>query len=113
MRWILAIPFVMSCSVGTPSAVPDGAPACVPPTTGTAPTYSQLFTSYFAPNTPGHCATAHCHADPGHNEWLCGKTADSCYAGMVTVGLIDPARPAASMIGDPRLSPLSWINPTG
>jgi len=32
---------------------------------------------------------------------------------MVQVGLIDTARPAASMIGSASQSPLSWVNPTG
>src|SRR3954470_19296832 len=36
-----------------------------------APTYDELFNEYFAEGKPGHCATAGCHADPGHNVWLC------------------------------------------
>src|SRR5262249_29879922 len=86
-----------------------------PPDSGFGPalTYTELFAQFFAPGTPGHCATAGCHADPGHNVWLCGTTKDSCYNGMVQVGLVDPAHPPASMIVDPTLSPLTWIDPTG
>jgi len=80
---------------------------------GPALTYTELFAKFFAPGTPGHCATAGCHADPGHNVWLCGTTKDTCYPGMVAVGLIDPKNPTKSMIADPSLSPLTWIDPTG
>src|SRR3954465_15327602 len=47
--------------------------ACGTPTEGIAdpprqpaPTYTELYTSYFALGTPGHCATTGCHADPNH-----------------------------------------------
>ena len=75
-----------------------------------APSYAELFDTYFARGTPGHCATAGCHADPGHNVWLC-MDEESCYRGMVEVGLIDPAQPTRSAIVDPHRSPLTWINP--
>jgi len=45
--------------------------------------------------------------------WLCGDSKSSCYAGMVSVGLVDPADPVHSLIGDERRSPLSWIDPAG
>lgn len=77
-----------------------------------APSYAELFDTYFAPGTPGHCATAGCHADPGHNVWLC-MDEESCYRGMIEVGLIDPAQPARSAIADPHRSPLTWVNPRG
>ncbi len=79
---------------------------------GPAPKYSELFETYFAPGTPGHCATAGCHADPGHTVWRCGSTASDCYAGMVDVGLIDTASPANSWLIDPH-SPLVWFNMAG
>ena len=95
-------------------ALTDLPPAhCTTKAADSAPTYSELFERYFAKGTPGHCATAGCHANPGFNEWLCGDTKDSCYAGMVQIGLIDPMDPAASMIASRAQSPLSWINPTG
>lgn len=124
-------PFVLSALVlceacGTaPGAAPEpGAPPdplrpdppsapCTAPAAGNAPTYTELFDQYFAEGRPGHCATAGCHAEPGFNEWLCGDSKDSCYAGMVQIGLINPKNPLASMIGDPTQSPLSWVNPTG
>ena len=92
----------------------DAGPACVPPPGNTAPTYTQLFTRYFAPGTAGHCANDACHNGPNFNIWMCGLTKDSCYKGMSTMaGLIDTRNPTASLIGDPRNSPLSWINPNG
>lgn len=78
-----------------------------------APKYSELFESYFAEGTPGHCATAGCHADPGHTVWRCGPTKDDCYAGMTEIGLIDAANPARSAVVDPHRSPLTWVNPEG
>ena len=77
-----------------------------------APTYDELFEKYFAPGKPGHCATAGCHTDPGHNVWLCSNT-DTCYQGMVDVGLIDPDDPKHSEITDSSRSPLTWFNPNG
>jgi hypothetical protein len=95
-----------------PPSVLEAAP-CTPASDVASPTYTELFDRYFAPGQPGHCATAHCHDEPGFNVWLCGDTKESCYAGMVQVGLVNPDDPAASMIGSPTESPLSWINPSG
>jgi hypothetical protein len=93
------------------------APACAPDdrplsASDPAPTYEELFDRYFAPGTTGHCATAGCHADPGHNVWLCAD-ADSCYRGMRDMGLVDAADPAHSAIADPARSPLIWVNRAG
>ncbi|MES1179279.1 MAG: hypothetical protein ABUL62_33495 [Myxococcales bacterium] len=97
--------FALACgSSPDKPADPPGSPA---------PTYSELYASYFAAGTPGHCATAGCHADPGHTVWLCGSTKGDCYAGMVTVALIDPADPTHSSIADAHRSPLVWFNPSG
>jgi hypothetical protein len=104
-----ALLFTLFAACGSPDETPQLPDASL----GPAPTYTELFTQFFAPGTPGHCATAGCHADPGHNVWLCGTNKDSCYAGMVNVGLINPAKPQTSMIADPTLSPLTWINPAG
>ncbi|HEX4341218.1 MAG TPA: hypothetical protein VH062_35155 [Polyangiaceae bacterium] len=92
---------------------PTAAPPCTPPPGSVAPTYTELYEKYLAKGQPGHCATAHCHADPDHDVWLCGDDKSSCYAGMVKVGLINPKEPLKSLIGDPTESPLSWVNPTG
>lgn len=96
-----------------PAPEPVPSVACVPPANASAPTYGELFTRYFAAGTPGHCATAHCHGTTGPNAWLCGDSADSCYRGMVKVGLIDLQNPAHSSIADPEQSALSWVNPSG
>lgn len=80
---------------------------------GPAPTYGALFDGYFAVGTPGHCAKAGCHGDPGHHFWLCGPNKNDCYAAMVKAGLIDTAHPGASVIADPGNSPIRWINPNG
>lgn len=110
-RWLAALVVVAAC--GMDNAVPGDAVApCVPPTSGTAPTYSELYTKYFAPNTPGHCATTACHLDAVQG-WACGLTKNTCYEGMVGVGIIDTKIPTASPIADPRGSVLSWINPQG
>lgn len=77
-----------------------------------APTYHELYTMYFAPGTAGHCATAGCHADPGHNVWTCNDE-ESCYQGMIDVRSLDPDRPEESDIVDPKRSPLTWFNPQG
>ena len=106
---LAALVVVAGC--GSDSAMPDAA-GCSPPAGSTAPTYTQLFTRYFAPGTPGHCATSSCHLDAS-NGWACGTTKDTCYAGMLSIGLINPGNPKASTIGDPRSSPLRWINLNG
>jgi hypothetical protein len=77
-----------------------------------APTYAELFDTLFAPGKPGHCATAGCHNDPGHNVWLCSN-AETCYQGMIDVGLLDPKDPKHSEIADTKRSPLTWFNPNG
>jgi hypothetical protein len=95
------------------------APSCasLPPSDNeavdaTVPSYDTLFATYFDKGTPGHCATAGCHADPHHNVWLC-EDKDSCYQGMLDVGLIDADDPTHSQIADDKHSPLSWVNPSG
>jgi hypothetical protein len=78
----------------------------------TAPSYEALFRNYFDEGTPGHCASAGCHADPNHNVWLC-MDKDTCYQGMQDVGLIDALDPTQSEIADPKRSPLTWFNAAG
>jgi hypothetical protein len=91
----------------------DGPMPCVPPTPNTAPTYTTLYTTYFAVNTEGHCAKATCHGQPNYNVWLCGTDKDTCYNGMVGAGLISKTNPKSSSIADPSSSPLRWFNPQG
>jgi len=78
-----------------------------------APTYTELYAMYFAVGTPGHCATAMCHADALASGWACGADKNTCYNGMVSIGIIDPTTPRASTIADPANSPLRWFNPNG
>lgn len=113
---IIGCILLAACSSDSASESPDaGSPsdasstACVPPTGGSALTYTQLFTTYFAPGTPGHCANAACHGNPG-NTWTCGTTKDTCYAGMVGVGLINTTNPKASLIANTSSSPIRWVN---
>jgi hypothetical protein len=126
MKQLAALVVLLTCEAcgtgpGSPAdaaLAPETAPTATPatsctPAAGPAPTYTELYEQQFAKSTPGHCANAGCHASPGFNVWLCGDTKDSCYQGMVRVGLISPAKPQASPIGNPTQSPLSWINPTG
>ena len=101
---LLLSAFALACS-STPDN-PDKTPGQA------APTYSELYTSYFAPGTPGHCATAGCHADPAHTTWLCGASKGDCYAGMVSIGLIDLSNPTQSRIANVQRSDLVWVNPT-
>jgi hypothetical protein len=110
--WLAALVVVVAaCGVDT-AGTPDSVPPCVPPAPGTAPTYTELYTKYFAPKTPGHCATSDCHLD-GVQGWTCGLTKDKCYTGMVGIGLINVKVPTASVLADPKASPLSWVNSNG
>jgi hypothetical protein len=85
-----------------------------PPDLLGAPTYTDLYNNYFGPNTPGHCGNSDCHlGTPRVHVWVCGSTRDTCYAGMVKVGIISTTDPTNSPIADPQNSPLSWINPNG
>lgn len=100
--WLAALVVVAAC--GSDTSAPDAG--------GPPPTYSELYTKYFAADTPGHCANAECHFD-NRNGWACGPNKDTCYTGMVGVSIINPANPKSSVIGDPASSPLRWINPNG
>ena len=102
--------FAFACGSSPDTATSE---AAAPVDAGPAPHYSELFDTCFAPGTSGHCATAGCHADPGHTVWRCGPSKDDCYDGMLTVGLIEAAQPSHSAIVDVHRSPLVWINPAG
>ena len=110
LRYCLAaLVVVAACGSDNAGPMPDAAPA---------PTYTELYTKYFAMGTPGHCADTGvggvgCHADALSSGWACGADKDTCYNGMVGIGIIDPGTPKASTIGDPASSPLRWINPNG
>ena len=55
---LLLSALALACG-SSPDKTPDNQ---VPIEAGPAPTYSELYASYFALGTPGHCATAGCHA---------------------------------------------------
>lgn len=94
--------------------LPSGPDAQVPCNmANAAPTYTELYNTYFAVGTPGHCAMEGCHGDPGHNVWLCGTDKATCYQGMLGEGLIDMTNPVASKLSNPNTSPLIWINARG
>lgn len=109
--WLAALMTVAACKAGVGGGDPD-ASLCTP--SATAPTYTQLYTKYFATGTPGHCGDAACHdVEASGTGWVCGTTKDTCYSGMLGIELIAPLAPKASRIADPKNSPLSWINPNG
>jgi hypothetical protein len=104
-----------ACGSSENNVTPDaGVARCDPPAPGTAPTYTELYTKYFAVGKPGHCATEGCHGQTDFNTWKCGNDKTTCFTGMATMaGLINLSNPTASPIGDTRRSPLIWVNPGG
>jgi hypothetical protein len=96
-------------SPGQADAAVDGPAVCNK--ANPAPTYTELYDKYFAVGKPGHCATEGCHGQVDFNgTWRCGDSKDTCYQGMVTEGLINKTNPIASKLGDPKNSPLKWVN---
>jgi hypothetical protein len=108
---ILAAVALVACggSSNGPDAGPDAATMCNP--ANPAPTFTQLYTNYFAPNTPGHCANEDCHGEISFNSWKCGANKATCFQGMVGFGLIDTTNPLASRLANRMSSPLVWISP--
>jgi hypothetical protein len=94
-----------------PIDAPPPPPCEAPP--GTAPTYAELYTRYFAPDTAGHCATENCHGGDNYNVWPCGPDKAGCYAGMRSIALINLGDPPASRLASRQSSPLVWVNPGG
>ncbi|HET7503840.1 MAG TPA: hypothetical protein VFK02_22620, partial [Kofleriaceae bacterium] len=100
--WWLAV-LVIASGCGTDTADPDARAPCVAPATGSSPTFTQLYTKYFASGTPGHCATGGCHlSEADSTGWVCGTSKATCYQGMVGIGLIDTQFPQFSVIADPK-----------
>ncbi len=91
----------------------DGAPVLPPPEGNT---WSYLYEHYFSgtstAQTPGHCGEGRCHYNLFHG-FRCGADGNTCYAGMVGVGIVNPSDPARSRIGSFTSSPLVWVNLTG
>ena len=79
------------------------------PAPSDGPTWTELYTTQFGPGTPGHCSgTGGCHTNM-RGGFKCGTNKNDCYNGLVQAGLIDPANPAASKLGDENESPLVWF----
>lgn len=87
---------------GSRDAHADGPPP--PP----AMTWTKLYTGYFGPGTPGHCGNSGCHGAT-RAGFSCGATKTSCFSGLVAAGLVSPASPSSSRLGDPLQSPLAWF----
>jgi hypothetical protein len=80
-----------------PTPTPTPAPT-TPPSTGGAPTWTKIWTSYLAAGTIGNCAASGCHAQTstasGAYSWLSGK-------GQITA--------TNAPIADTSQSCLSWL----
>ena len=74
-------------------------------------TWTYVYNTYFAGTTTdataGHCGE--CHGSTTLGGFLCGTDKDSCYAGLVSVGMITPASAVASPLANPDQSPLAWF----
>jgi hypothetical protein len=96
---------------GSTSDAEGGADAQPDATTssGSAPTWSQIYALYIGPGTPGHCSgTGGCHTT-SHGGFTCGTSKSACFQGLVSAGLVTPADGAASPIGAVGQSPLVWL----
>jgi hypothetical protein len=77
--------------------------------TGPAPTWTELYATYFGPGTPGHCSgTGGCHTNQ-RGGFKCGANKNECYAGLVAAELVMPLQPAASPLGVEGESPIAWF----
>lgn len=99
---------------GNPASEDGGAPESTgDATTGTgtlaAPTWTELYNSYFGPGTPGHCSgTGGCHTN-SRGGFKCGTNKNDCYSGLVAAGLVDPSNPTQSPLANENESPLVWL----
>jgi len=96
-----------------PGTTDGGAPADSSTPTdagaGPAPTWTQIYTQYIGPGTPGHCSgTGGCHTN-SRGGFKCGTSKSDCYAGMVAAGLVLTTNGAQSPIGKVGQSPLAWL----
>jgi hypothetical protein len=96
--------------VATPlDAGSDAGDAGAPRDGGEAPTWTQLYTRFFGPDTPGHCSgTGGCHTTL-RAGFKCGTSKNECWQGLVNAGLITPASPSQSPLAKPGDSPLVWL----
>jgi len=88
---------------------PVDPPVDAGPGPGTAPTWTEVYSTLIGPGTPGHCSgTGGCHTQI-KGGFKCGTNKDDCYAGLVAKGLISTSNPSASSIINPDESPLAWF----
>lgn len=103
-----------AADAGSSSDAPNSTDVCASVDTSTAPTYTQLYASWFAAGKPGGCAGSSCHGNNANNgNWMCGQNAATCFAGMKGVGLINTASPKDSTIISSTTSPLAWFSKSG
>jgi hypothetical protein len=74
-------------------------------------TWTYIYTTYFGPNTPGHCGNAGCH-ETIRGGFVCSSKT-GCYSSLVNSAWITPSSPTASPIGDPTQSILAWYGMGG
>jgi hypothetical protein len=84
---------------------------------GDIPTWGYIYTSYFGPNTPGHCGNLNCHNFV--NDGFACVNKDGCYKSLTTGRIVAPfntvlintSDPSSSLLLDRNSSPVSWFNP--
>ncbi|MDB4997246.1 MAG: hypothetical protein JWM74_4678, partial [Myxococcaceae bacterium] len=75
-------------------------------------TWTYVYSTYFGPKTPGHCGNSGCHANT-RSSFRCGATQDDCYKGLLSSGLVDPAKGEASKLANASTSPVIWFSTKG
>jgi hypothetical protein len=78
----------------------------------TAPTWTEIYTGYFAASSLGRCGSSGCHSS-SRGGFKCGSDKDTCYQGLVTAGYVDATNGAQSAIADKTQTCLSWFGGGG
>jgi hypothetical protein len=79
---------------------------------GSAPTWDEIYASYFAASGLGQCGSSGCHSST-RNGFKCGSDKDTCYEGLVIAGYVDTTNGAQSAIADKNETPLAWFGNGG
>lgn len=80
-------------------------------------TWTYIYTTYFGRGTPGRCGLAGCHGT-AQKGFVCANQA-GCYTSFTTsnpnVGgrMVNPGNPSASVLLDPKNSPVIWFSSSG
>jgi hypothetical protein len=77
-----------------------------------APTWTDVYTAYFAASSLGRCGSSGCHVS-SRGGFKCGSDKGTCYQGLVNAGLVDATNGAQSAIADKSQTPLSWYGNGG